>query len=1323
MESIAVIQANMGVLSQDRLLLTPFGTLAQTFAEEILARAQREEGRWSYVPLDLLEEGEESPQSAPAPVIQVDLKLVLEALRREKGESEQRRAAERIVERVLQIREVRQEQRRERPQAARRQETAVPPPGAVQQQFFQTLYQENRFGPTFLTLEGGTQGAGGLRRELSAPGRLGQRSVAFTQKLRQLREQGEAVSPAGWTGGEKPARLERGQIHPIGPGGPGPERPQVQPAALRQGAAGAPPPELAHREETGAQTGQTSRVPLASEQLVEHLARQGLEQLRRELTGAEKAQAGREDRRASERLLREARGEAAPSGGPGEKTGARRSSGKPDAAPVKPEGRAGRTETAPAQTGAVPGGAAVSREQGVSAPSGRAVRPGPGEAEHTGSTPAGTEEDPGPISGKPGGGDAAPAVSGQEVRENAPGGERQTQDRFGTVPPMETAARDPRVGRAEAEKLTPARRAEGAEPGSLEGMPGWAPEPELAYRTQEPEPGAAVPGAGAVPAGQTAGLPAGQQPEEHRLRTVSPLETTARELRSGGIEGEHLLQARGSGRAEPEGTPEIPGWAPGPELAHRTEDGTEDGRPEAERDGAGARKRREKVPGEQEQPRTGLKAGQKDRDAGGPAAQMQTARQTPGSVRGQDTAAEHPRLSVAQDIRVLPDQRGAEGKPLLETPTAAGGPDRPRPSPRGEAAAGPVSGTELVHLRREEDQGGGQEARPAGAAAARGAEGERSPHARPRETEGRTAHREGRRSSVEAETAAQTAQTREEGPHPVSPARGEQTAPGQESPIRGEFLGTARDIRVSQDLPPASGIQTAAGGQTAPVQPQPRTPSGETGLPGEGFAQGPVPGVELAHRTQEENGPGGHPAAEGRQAPRTDKNRAGAERKTAASGGAPAEGRGISQDTREGSAFPHAVQTAQTAPASGGKEGGQGRSSVRPLTLTARELPTASSGGLRTVQPLTFDGEDRERDVLQTGRAFGRDAAGEALSCGPQQGAREENARAAQGGRGQAAGMPPLPAGPELTYGPAAGQAEPEQGRSAAPVPQAVPQTGEGGRSEARAGANGRTAAHRPAGVAQAEALRRQAREGAGRRSGSADSGAGAPLGPRAIQLIHPLGAAPMAPVRRDIRTTERMVSGAVRPAAEPAGEAALAGQLPTLELTARPVQGGDTQTGEAVRPAADGGARGSEAAGPVLRGWAARGPEPVELTYSSADPASEAAAGKPERAPAESEYVQKLPDWARRFLRSGAAGEGQTMGSARNIATLPPPAGEETVRWQAPNYRPPAAPITYREKGREEPERAAASRISEAELQRTADRVYRMIEDRIRRERRRLGL
>ena len=131
-----------------------------------------------------------------------------------------------------------------------------------------------------------------------------------------------------------------------------------------------------------------------------------------------------------------------------------------------------------------------------------------------------------------------------------------------------------------------------------------------------------------------------------------------------------------------------------------------------------------------------------------------------------------------------------------------------------------------------------------------------------------------------------------------------------------------------------------------------------------------------------------------------------------------------------------------------------------------------------------------------------------------------------------------------------------------------------------------------------------------------------------------------------------------------------------------------------------------------------------MELTYGPAGSEEETAAERTAGStPPESEYVRKLPDWARRFLREGPPRGEQTMSSARSIATLPPQAGEETIQWQAPNYRPPAAPVVYREKGREEPVQAAASRISEAELQRTADRVYRMIEDRIRRERRRLGL
>ena len=79
-------------------------------------------------------------------------------------------------------------------------------------------------------------------------------------------------------------------------------------------------------------------------------------------------------------------------------------------------------------------------------------------------------------------------------------------------------------------------------------------------------------------------------------------------------------------------------------------------------------------------------------------------------------------------------------------------------------------------------------------------------------------------------------------------------------------------------------------------------------------------------------------------------------------------------------------------------------------------------------------------------------------------------------------------------------------------------------------------------------------------------------------------------------------------------------------------------------------------------------------------------------------------------------------MGVAREIAVLPQP--EEQVQWTAPNYHPPEASVVYREKEKSvQPPSRREFQISETELQRTADRVYRMIEERIRRERRRLGL
>lgn len=141
--------------------------------------------------------------------------------------------------------------------------------------------------------------------------------------------------------------------------------------------------------------------------------------------------------------------------------------------------------------------------------------------------------------------------------------------------------------------------------------------------------------------------------------------------------------------------------------------------------------------------------------------------------------------------------------------------------------------------------------------------------------------------------------------------------------------------------------------------------------------------------------------------------------------------------------------------------------------------------------------------------------------------------------------------------------------------------------------------------------------------------------------------------------------------------------------------------------------------------------PEPVTLTYGPTQTAAGPSAPPPAEGPAqaripESDYVRSLPDWARRFLQTGGADSqvSRTMGVARDIASLPRPEAGDTVEWTAPGYHPPQAPITYREKSREEqPQEVREVRITDAEIQRTADQVYRIIEDRIRRERRRLGL
>ncbi len=146
-------------------------------------------------------------------------------------------------------------------------------------------------------------------------------------------------------------------------------------------------------------------------------------------------------------------------------------------------------------------------------------------------------------------------------------------------------------------------------------------------------------------------------------------------------------------------------------------------------------------------------------------------------------------------------------------------------------------------------------------------------------------------------------------------------------------------------------------------------------------------------------------------------------------------------------------------------------------------------------------------------------------------------------------------------------------------------------------------------------------------------------------------------------------------------------------------------------------------------RSAAAAGPAPVELTYGGTGEARAEEQPKTQPPVAESDYVKSLPDWARRFLKEGAG----SLGTAGSMAVTSIPDAvkaqkqkPQMVEWTAPGFhQQPPAETQFKEL--KPPEDAVGQtgevHISDAEIRRTADKVYKIIEDRIRRERRRLGL
>lgn len=148
-------------------------------------------------------------------------------------------------------------------------------------------------------------------------------------------------------------------------------------------------------------------------------------------------------------------------------------------------------------------------------------------------------------------------------------------------------------------------------------------------------------------------------------------------------------------------------------------------------------------------------------------------------------------------------------------------------------------------------------------------------------------------------------------------------------------------------------------------------------------------------------------------------------------------------------------------------------------------------------------------------------------------------------------------------------------------------------------------------------------------------------------------------------------------------------------------------------------------------------------LAYAASRPQAQPAMGSAPKggekaAPAqagysESPYVQSLPGWARDFLRDSfeptkqkqpaqpmpgsPAAQGQPGASPAGPSAQP----ASQMVWTAPGYTGATARMTHKKKP--EPQEMPPLRFSDAEIKRMASQVYTIIQDRLKRDQRRLGL
>ena len=1242
MDSIAVTKPNMGVLSQERLALSPFGALAQSFAEELIARAGQEEGYWSFVPLELLQEAEEppvSPASSAQTVVQLNLKLVLDALRKDRPNIEYLRATERIVERIVQRQEVQREAARSAPAAAAAVAPAATAQAALrfQQNILQTLHQ------TFLfqrpdgqrTGDGFRQQPGAMTGETGRPGQLGQRAAVFTQMLQTLREEGKSF----------PAQQSAEQA----------ATPAQRPKYPTLGDQTVPP--LTHLEEG---------EPAAE------IAQQG------------GVQAAKRLMRTAEQLERELR--------------------QKDARPTQTQSIQQREHMPVTQH--------TGPKQGHDLPKHPASQGGdPTGSLHTLETPSLTEQS-----------EIARAVERAARTAETVFPQMETQRQAPAKPLTEqpsgkeertTTAKDIRT-------VIPDSAVQGSQP--EQHQPGFFPGQELTHRQEEQDSGTTT-----QPAAMT-------QPHSAQLHAESGQKVTARDIRT-------VISESGEQATQPERR--LGEDLPGEELTHRQEEqdsGTttqpaamtqphsaqlhaESGQKVTARDirtvisesGEQAtqpeRRLGEDLPGEE------LTHRQEEQDSGPttqPAATTPPVPVQPHAEPGRTVTTRYIRTVIPESGKqatkperrlgeVLPGEeqthRQEEQESGATTPTTTVIPPvpvQPHVEPgqtvtardirtvipeSGEQAAQPeqrlgevLPGEELTH--RQEEQGGGAITPPVATIPPVPVQ----PHAEPGQT-----------------VTAQDIRT-------VIPESGEQAAqpeqrlgevlPGEELTHRQEEQGGGAITPPVATIPPVPAQPHAELGQTVTAR-DIRTvipESGEQAARPEQRLGEVLPGEELTHRQEEQDGGATNPPVPAQ----------------------PHAGLGQKVTARD----------IRTVIPESGEQATQPEERLGEILpseeLTHRQEEQRDGATQPVTQSQTHIGKETHSTASasiagQENRLYQRKA--KLLSSSETNHQKEtDTSRTAQISRAkQSTGKARLVTARDIRTAAASSTGE-EGSRDQRKV-----ETLSGGRLIHRlegqseehtlpSAANRTIESTLTQGTLSGEELALRTEQGA------AVSPTAETLEPPTVGQGASVGQPYAGALRGDIRIGQRLIGRNSLPLEVDGRRDIPPIAVPNVALDygAR-VQG--QQGGQQTVPARSNTRQAGDTAGQ----------QPLELTYSPGQQAANQVLPpvQPQapQLPEESDYVRSLPDWARRFLRDSwtAAPAAQEIGVAKQIATLPEQS-TEMMEWSAPSYKP-NVPLEHREKRKEErPQKPQQIHLSEAEIQRAADRVYRILEDRIREERIRLG-